>query len=63
MNANPVNRVFRLVLGLTYVLLGVFIYIKKVIPEPWDLLLSLAFILYGSWRIYRATAHTRSDSQ
>jgi hypothetical protein len=61
MNDNPVNRVFRLVLGLTYILMGVMIYIKDVLPAPWGLILALAFSVYGCWRIIRTFQVKRQD--
>ena len=45
---------FLLLLGLTYIGVGIFMWIKKVLPSPWGEILSLLFILYGSWRAYRA---------
>lgn len=55
MEATPVNRTFRLVLGVTYVGLGIFMFFKPILSlPPWDLILSLAFITYGAWRIYRS---------
>jgi hypothetical protein len=55
MDAETIRRFFLLLLGLTYIGLGIFMFIKKVIPlSPWGEILSLAFILYGSWRAYRA---------
>jgi hypothetical protein len=61
MTDNPVNRVFRLILGLTYIVMGVFLYIKQVVPAPWGLVLGIAFAVYGSWRIYRTYQVRRDD--
>ncbi len=55
MDAETIRRLFLLILGLTYIGLGIFMFIKKVIPlSPWGEILSLAFVLYGSFRVYRA---------
>jgi hypothetical protein len=55
MEADKIRRLFLLLLGVTYIGLGIFIFIKKVIPvSPWGEILSLVFVLYGSYRVYRA---------
>ena len=55
MDADKIRRLFLLLLGVTYIGLGIFIFIKKVIPvSPWGEILSLVFVLYGSYRVYRA---------
>ncbi len=55
MEATPVSRTFRMVLGVTYVGLGVYMIFNPLLALPtWDLILSLAFILYGLWRVYRS---------
>lgn len=55
MSAEKIRRLFLLLLGVTYIGLGIFIFIKKVIPvSPWGEILSLVFVLYGSYRMYRA---------
>jgi hypothetical protein len=55
MDADKIRQAFLLVLGLTYIGVGLFIFIKKAIPySPWGEILSLMFVLYGSWRAYRA---------
>jgi hypothetical protein len=55
MDADTIRRFFLLLLGLTYIGLGVFMFFKKVIPiSPWGEILSVAFILYGAFRVYRA---------
>ncbi len=55
MDADKIRRLFLLLLGVTYIGLGFFIFIKKVIPvSPWGEILSLVFVLYGSYRVYRA---------
>jgi hypothetical protein len=55
MNAGNIRQVLFLLLGLTYIGVGIFIFIKKAIPySPWGEILSIMFILYGSWRAYRA---------
>jgi hypothetical protein len=55
MDADKIRQAFLLVLGLTYIGVGVFIFIKKAIPySPWGEILALLFVLYGSWRSYRA---------
>jgi len=55
MDADKIRQLFLLLLGATYIGVGIFILIKKVIPvSPWGEILSLVFVLYGSFRIYRA---------
>ena len=55
MDADKIRRLFLLLLGVTYIGLGIFIFIKKVIPvSPWGEILSLVFVLYGFYRVYRA---------
>ena len=54
MEDNIVRRLFLLLLGLTYIGLGVFIYLKKVIVSPWGEILAILFAAYGSWRVYRS---------
>ncbi len=55
MDAEAIRRLFLLILGLTYIGLGIFMFIKKVIPlSPWGEILSAAFVLYGAFRVYRA---------
>jgi hypothetical protein len=43
-----------LILGLTYLIAGVFIYIRKILPAPWGMVLLIVFTVYGTWRMYRA---------
>ena len=54
MNAGTIRQIFLLVLGLTYIVLGVYIFLKKVIATPWSEILALLFVVYGIWRTYRA---------
>ena len=55
MDAEKIRQAFLLLLGLTYIGVGVFIFLKKAIPySPWGEILSVLFVLYGSWRSYRA---------
>jgi hypothetical protein len=55
MDADKIRQFFLLLLGLTYIAVGVFIFVKRAIPfSPWGEILSLLFVLYGSWRSYRA---------
>ena len=53
MDAIVIRRLFFLILGLAYMVAGVFIYIKNILPAPWGLILLMIFTIYGSWRIYR----------
>jgi len=53
MEAIAIRRFFFLFLGLTYLVAGVFIYIRKMLPDPWGIILLIVFTAYGSWRIYR----------
>lgn len=54
MNAGTLRQVFLLLLGLAYIVLGVFIFLKKIVGSPWSEILALLFIVYGAWRSYRA---------
>jgi len=55
MEGSRIRQIFILLLGLTYMAMGVFIFIRKVVPySPWGELLSLLFVVYGAWRCYRA---------
>ena len=54
MNGNTIRQVFLLLLGLVYIGLGGYIFLKKVIDSPWSEILGILFIAYGSWRSYRA---------
>jgi hypothetical protein len=54
MNGGIIRQVFLLLLGLTYIGLGIFIYLKKVIISPWGEILGMLFMAYGAWRTYRA---------
>lgn len=55
MNPNRIRQLFLLLLGLTYIGMGCFIYLADVIPSPpWGLVLGVMFVAYGSWRSYRA---------
>jgi hypothetical protein len=48
MDAIVVRRIFFLFLGLTYLMAGVFIYIRKMLPDPWGIVLLIVFTVYGS---------------
>lgn len=54
MDAIAIRRIFLLVLGLTYLIAGVYIYIRKMLPAPWGMVLLIVFTVYGCWRMYRA---------
>ena len=54
MNGSIIRQVFLLTLGLIYIGLGVYIFIIKVIGSPWSEILSVLFIVYGLWRVYRS---------
>jgi hypothetical protein len=54
MDADKIRQAFFLLIGLIYIGVGVFIFVKKAIPySPWGEILSLMFVLYGSWRAFR----------
>jgi len=48
MEVNPIRQGFLLILGLTYIGVGIFIYLKKIVASPWSEILALLFIAYGS---------------
>lgn len=54
MDGSTIRQMFLLLLGLTYIGLGIFIYVKKIIASPWGEVLAIMFIAYGSWRSYRS---------
>ena len=54
MDGGRLKQLFLLVLGLTYIGLGVFIFLKKIIDSPWGEILGILFAGYGMWRVYRA---------
>jgi len=54
MNAGTPRQAFLLLLGLAYIILGVYIFLKEIVPSPWYEILAILFIGYGSWRSYRA---------
>lgn len=55
MDADTIRRLFLLLLGLTYIGLGIFMFVRNIIPSSqWDEVLSVAFVLYGAFRTYRA---------
>lgn len=54
MKANPIRKMFLLLIGLTYIGLGVYIYMRNFIDTPWSEILAVLFIAYGGWRGYRA---------
>lgn len=54
MDGSAIRQVFLLLLGLTYIGLGVFIFLKKIVESPWGEILGLLFAAYGSWRVYRS---------
>jgi hypothetical protein len=56
MNSTSIRRVFHLILGLTYIGVGVFLFYRKVLDmPPWDTVLAIAFAGYGIWRMYRGS--------
>lgn len=52
------GKIFLFLLGLTYIGIGVFIFIKHILDSPWCEILSVLFIVYGVWRIYRSLMKT-----
>ena len=54
MDGGTLKQVFLLLLGLTYIALGVFIFLKKIIESPWGEILGILFAGYGLWRVYRS---------
>lgn len=54
MVTNPIRKTFLLLIGLTYIGLGIYLYIRKIIDSPWSEILAFLFIAYGVWRGYRA---------
>ncbi len=54
MNVGIIRQIFLLLLGLTYIGLGIYFFIRKIIDSPWSEILSVLFVVYGSWRVYRS---------
>jgi hypothetical protein len=54
MNAFTLRQGFLLLLGLAYIVLGIYIFLKKIVASPWSEILALLFVIYGTWRSYRA---------
>ncbi len=54
MNVGIIRQIFLLLLGLTYIGLGIYFFIAKIIGSPWSEILSVLFVVYGSWRVYRS---------
>lgn len=53
MNAGTIRQAIQLLLGLAYIVFGVYIFLKKIIGSPWSEILALLFVIYGAWRSYR----------
>lgn len=51
-----IKYVFLILLGLLYIVLGIYIYWSRnrITVSPWGEITAALFILYGSWRTYRA---------
>jgi len=54
MDGGAIRQVFLFLLGLTYIVLGVYMFFRKIISSPWSEILAGAFVAYGSWRVYRS---------
>ncbi|MEO6132337.1 MAG: hypothetical protein ABIQ02_10850 [Saprospiraceae bacterium] len=48
------GKLFLFLLGLTYIGIGVYLFFRRVIDSPYSEILSVMFVVYGSWRIYRS---------
>ncbi len=59
MDPEKIKRFFLVALGLTYIGLGIFMFVKNIIPySPWGEILYILFVVYGAWRVYRALKKT-----
>jgi len=54
MNSVSVRQIFLLLFGLTYIGFGMYIFLKKVIGSPGSEILGFLFVVYGTWRSFRA---------
>ncbi len=55
MDPEKIRRFFLVALGLTYIGLGIFMFVYKIVPySPWGEILYALFVVYGAWRVYRA---------
>ena len=48
------KKIFGFILGIVYIAVGVFCYFKIGLEKPWREILMILFLMYGSWRLYRA---------
>ncbi|MFZ1379853.1 MAG: hypothetical protein WAS56_09320 [Saprospiraceae bacterium] len=48
------SRPFFILLSLVYIGIGIFIFVKKMIPGMWNEVLAVVFVAYGVFRFYRA---------
>ncbi|MEP6647710.1 MAG: hypothetical protein ABJC12_11535 [Saprospiraceae bacterium] len=48
------GKLFLFLLGLTYIGTGVYIFVRRILESPWSEILSIMFIVYGLWRVYRS---------
>lgn len=53
---------FRAILGLTYVGIGIYIFTRRDMAQfPWAEILSALFVVYGIWRVIRSIAQMRQS--
>lgn len=48
------GKIFLFLLGVTYIGIGVYIFSKRILEPPWSEILSILFVVYGMWRVYRS---------
>lgn len=54
-----VKKIFLILLALSYIGVGVFIFFQKVVDENiYNYSLAILFLLYGFWRLFRAFQST-----
>lgn len=55
MDPANIRKFFLVALGLTYIVLGIFMFANNIVPySPWGEILYAVFVIYGAWRVYRA---------
>jgi hypothetical protein len=48
------RKVFGAALGIVYIGMGIFGYLRLIQESPWKEFFLILFVVYGAWRLYRA---------
>ncbi|MEO6189051.1 MAG: C4-dicarboxylate ABC transporter [Saprospiraceae bacterium] len=58
-----IRRIFLSILALAYIGLGIFLLFRKIIESTaYNYALASLFLIYGSWRLYRALKNNSENS-